>query len=208
MAEYSKELQYIKTEGYKDTVKLVKDIVRIMEGFNPCSINYHFHFEHDNIKCATESLEEFLEITYGAKHFKLISLQIIARISQSDKIRVNYLLNFSASATSKILLSDFSGRLENEICMDESITRNEKQGTRIKQGNETGNTTIIIKGDNNTVATANSNVSQSELKEDVKKGGGIKAYLYNVFEGVSVNLAWAGIVAAFAAIVGIVLKLF
>lgn len=207
MAEYSKELSYIKFERYDDTVKLVKDIVRIMEGFNPDSINYHFNFEHDNIKCVTESLEEFVEITYGAKHFKLIALQIIARISQKEKIRVNYLLNFSVSATSKILLSDFERQLENEVCEDECVARNEKQGTKITQGSEAGNTTIIIKGDNNTVATANSSVSQSELKEEIKKGSSIKTYLYNVFEGVSINIVWVGITVAFATIVGIVSKL-
>lgn len=110
-------------------MKLVKNIVRIMKGFNTYSINYHFNFEHDNIKCVATSLDEFIEITYGAKHFELIALQIIAHISQNDHIRINYLLDFLASATSKILLTTFAELLENEIFVYESVGRNEIQDT-------------------------------------------------------------------------------
>lgn len=196
MVEYTQELENIKLITYNEIANLSDKVTAYFESLHPRTITFRYNFQCNNMSCAAESIKDFKELTYGASDFRLISMQIMAHFDSKEHIRINYLLGYSVSASSKVMLSDFvqnmnfnaQKREENEISEAVLIERN------ISSDNSK---TIVATGKNIIIGSTNSSINDVENKEikklEAKEKYNIKTFLRNTFESIAGNAIWWGI---------------
>lgn len=187
MASFSKELGSLKYKTFSEIKYFSEQILRVGKFFNPKKVQIHYNFKVGGLNCIAKSLEEFVEIAYGNEDFKLIALQFYFSLPDNNHIVVNYLCGFSVSASSKVLLDKYIEELHIEE--HSSNTETEKQELNTNHNN----TTIIINGNGNIVANADSNISNIKTdcnEEKNKNESSVKIFLSGVLQEVTANVIW------------------
>lgn len=198
MARFSKdiELKYgIKT--YEETKKTYEWIEKSAKkwGREEANISINFLFDLGDIRCVATSIQEFIEITYGAQGYKLSSF--FGSIDNVDKhISINFIFGkLSVSADSRVDLEDFLNALDKTSVEEQEnaqITYIENQVNVEHQNNGT-----IVQGDNNTVVSKSSNVNLNTEKKESK----FKKWVIAVSQNIVSNWIWYLLTAGVAALI-------
>lgn len=178
-----------------DEIKIFsQEVVEYFYTLDPCSISVHYNFMCDDLSCCAKSIDEFVEMTYGVREFKLYAMQIMAHFHDGKRININYLSGFSVSATSKRLLDDFVTTMRfNRIVDSLNCVGDSKTHSTQEKIHTDNSTTIIVTGNNNTIANSNSKIevgNTQNYNDEKSKDSGVKRFILNVTENVTASAIW------------------
>lgn len=186
MADFSKrvELKY-GTDTYEKTKQTYEWIKKSAEkwGGNKVNISISFQFKVGDVSCGADNLQEFSEIAYGASDYQLISFS--GNITKNErKIYFFYLIDFEISSNKKLELETFLKALENTSLEDEGESKVTYIGSQVNIENQNNGT--IVQGNNNIVASDDSQININTPKKESK----LKKWLTAVGQNILSNWIW------------------
>lgn len=205
MADCTMKVVWVKNPTYSDVKRLYECFENAAKQMEYDSISLHFNFWSGEMRYVVQSIEEFTEIAYGEKDFRLCALQFLAYLPNDGNVRINYLSDLTVSASSKSLLETFQEQLKLSLSFGKDLSLEQEKITgcteahaavpaRHNQG--TSSSPITINGNGNVINVAGGSISDSQIKsvqkqiKPTKKTSGVKNFISGVFQGVVGNAVW------------------
>ena len=203
MGTYRKVYNEVKLTSYDDVRKMIDNVERMSALFEVTKKNYNFNFSCGDNQCTTDSIADFVEIAYGRGDFRLISMQMMYFLPESQYFSINYLCGLHISATSNALLEKIVNLINLDIIQSDKKSAGHLQiptGTSAtSSGNVLPTNTTVVQGNGNYIVTGNGSINHTEEKTEDPKRFETKKSLINhpLFIGI-VSAVVAGFILAFS----------
>lgn len=194
MASFSKTIDNIKLETYKDVIgfyHMLDNVSRNIKLEKP-RLNFSVQFYIGDISCVCKNYEEFVEHAYGVEGFRLISADFHIFDRDKSVIYIGYLgrCRVDATADSKLMLEQFLDQVQKEQKLME------QDDTIIMQSIIDS---VVVTGNGNTIANKNSKIEIEHPQTESRS----KAFWSGILQNVASNFIWylltfgAGILIAY-----------
>ena len=173
MNTYRKEFNETKIATYEDVRKIIDDVEKSATSFDIRQKRYHFNFSCGGSHCTVESIDAFIEESYGREDFCLISMQMMYFLTDNQYYCVNYLCGISVSATSNTLLEKVVNQLGfNTLPSTRQHTITPQTLTNSQPSVESNTIpvhTTLVQGNGNYIITGNGTITHNEEKREPTK---------------------------------------